>query len=382
MKLKAGDFVSENALSIDKKVDLEKLNQNVDKRILKITREKLDYLLQIEEDGVIVHDMRIKDIDSIKQQLEGIAAEVNLYWQDKDGGMNIRLNSKENQTEIIQLVNYASYPKDVIFKTTLEMIQKEEKSSSKVVSEKEATNEFLGKVRKFLIGATVLGVSSVLYAFHIEPDVDKLNDQIRYEADPIEENKEVAAINDGGKAVMDYAANVEVSTGDLDSDTHMIYLYDQPLLPRELNIYMYQMSEKYHIPYQSLISIAHVESDGNFNNHGKTGCSGDQGVMQINPANYPVLFENLGYTPDQIQNDDQVNIECAAFLLQDMYERNKKRNGQVDMDELYREYNGGGDFKNIPATEDYLSKIHDAINLIYNDNNLICVEISELGVSK
>ena len=95
-----------------------------------------------------------------------------------------------------------------------------------------------------------------------------------------------------------------------------------------------------------------------------------------------MLLEKLGYTPDQIQNDDRVNIECAAFLLQDMYNRNVNRNGKINMDELYREYNGGINFKNIPATEDYLEKIHQAMNIFYNDDNLVCVETPTLGVSK
>jgi len=376
--------MSESALSIDKKVDLETTNKDVKKRILKITRENLDYLLQIDEDGMIVHETRMRDIDSLKQQFEGISQEVNLYWKDKNGAMNIRLNSKESQTEIIQFVNYALYSKDIVFKATLDAIKKQEEFPSKLVSEKKATEILLSRIRKLAIGAATLGIGCVLYAFHIDANVDLANEITRLESDL--EQKNLESMNNEDKMVMNSVSNLDVSSEVIDIENteknNLLYLYNQPLLSTDLNIYMYQMSKKYHVPYQSLISIAHVESDGNFNNHGKTGCSGDQGVMQINPANYPVLLEKLGYTPDQIQNDDQVNIECAAFLLQDMYNRNVKRNGSINMEELYREYNGGVNFKNIPATEEYLGKIHQAIDLVYNDNNLICVEIPELGVSK
>lgn len=377
-----GDSVNPISLSIEEEIYLESTNKDVKKRILKITREKLDYLLQIDEDGVIVHEMRTRDIDSMKQQFEGIAEEVNLYWQDKNGGMNIRLNSKESQTEIIQFVNYASYPKDVVFKTTLEFIKRQEESSSKVVNEKEATEVLLSRVKRVLIGVTALGISYVLYAFHMNFDVDKVDEIIYYESNFQKESEDIKSINDESKIIMDSISSFDISSEVVNSENNIIYLYDQPLLPIDLNIHMYRMSEKYHVPYQALISIAHVESEGNFNNHAKTGCSGDQGVMQINPENYPVLLEELGYTPDQIQNDDKVNIECAAYLLEDMYDRNVKRNGQIDMDELYREYNGGGDFKNIPVTEEYLSKIYEAIELFYNSNHLIRIENPELGVSK
>ena len=373
-----GDSMNENVLNIK-----EDINSNVKKRTLRITREKLDYLLQIEEDGVTVHETHMKDIDSMKEQFEGIAEEVNLYWQDKNGVMNIRLNSNESQTEVIQFVNYASYPKDVIFKTTLDAIQRKGKSSSKVISEKEATELLVRRIKGLIIGATALGVSVLLYALHIDSDVNVNLDieKIHYESENLQENVDTKFMSEEENAIMSSISDLDSSDA-IDSETDRIYLYNQPLLSNDLNIHMYQVAEKYHIPYQSLISIAHVESDGNFNNHGKIGCSGDQGVMQINPANYPVLLEKLGYTPDQIQNDDRVNIECAAFLLQDMYNRNVNRNGKINMDELYREYNGGINFKNIPATEDYLEKIHQAMNIFYNDDNLVCVETPTLGVSK
>lgn len=374
-----GGSMNENVLSIKEDTD-----RNIKKRTLKITRDKLDYLLQIEEDGVIVHETHMKDIDSMKEQFEGIAEEVSLYWQDKNGVMNIRLNSNEFQTEVIQFVNYASYPKDVVFKTTLDAIQKKEKSSSKVISEKEATEILIRRIKKSMIGATMLGTSFLLYALHLDSDTDinLVVEKIPYESEVGTEDEEIELISEEKEVVMNSMSGLGLSNETTDLETDMIYLYNQPLLSNDLNIYMYQIAQKYHVPYQSLISIAHVESDGNFNNHGKIGCSGDQGVMQINPSNYPVLLESLGYTPDQIQNDDRINIECAAFLLKDMYDRNVKRNGQINMDELYREYNGGINFKDIPATEDYLAKIRRATNTFYNDSNLFCVEVPTLGVSK
>lgn len=382
--------MNENALGIEEKVYLKNPNKDVKKRVLKIVREELDYLLEIEEDGIIVHEIRTKDIDSMKQQFEGIAEEVNLYWQDKTGAMNIRLNSKEAQTEIIQLVNYASYPKDVVFKTTLEAIKKQEELPKKIVDEKTATEILLSRMKKFVIGATALGIGCVLYAFHIDSDVDTLNEITRIESDFQKEDEDVELVPEESKVVMNPISNSDFSmekedleeNSKVDSKSNMLYLYNQPLLPTDLNIYMYQMAEKYNIPYISLMSIAHVESDGKFDNHAKVGCSGDEGIMQINPANYPALFEALGYTPDQIKNDDKVNIECAAYILEDICTRNVRRNGIVNMDEVYREYNGGGNFENVPATLDYLSKINSSIEQYYNSDHLISVEVPSLGVSK
>lgn len=382
--------MSENALDIEEKTYLKNSTKDVKKRVLKIVREELDYLLEIEEDGIIVHETRMKDIDSMKQQFEGIAEEVNLYWQDKNGAMNIRLNSKKNQTEIIQLVNYASYPKDVVFKTTLESIKKQEGLPKKVMDEKDAKEMLLNRMKKFVIGAAALGIGCVLYALHIDSDVDTLNEITRIESDFQKEDEDIELVGDESEVVISSIANSDFSreTEDLegnskmDLESNMLYLYNQPLLPTDLNIHMYQMAEKYNIPYISLMSIAHVESDGKFDNHAKVGCSGDEGIMQINPANYPAIFEALGYTPDQIKNDDKVNIECAAYILDDIRARNIRRNGTLNMDEVYREYNGGGNFKKIPATLDYLSKINSSIEQYYNSDHLISVEVSSLGVSK
>ena len=166
-----------------------------------------------------------------------------------------------------------------------------------------------------------------------------------------------------------------------ENSEYVMALYDQPLLPLDLNVYMYQMAVKYDVSYTALIAIAHVESDGNFNNHAVIGCSGDEGFMQINPANYPVLCSELGYTPEQIKEDDKANIECAAFLLRDICKRNAQRNnGVLNEDEMYREYNGGGNFKIIPVTLDYLEYAKRAIDEFYNVDHLLYVRNPEVEV--
>ncbi|MDE5586753.1 MAG: lytic transglycosylase domain-containing protein [Bacilli bacterium] len=380
-----------NALNLDDDFAFLDIDEDlVNERTLKLTREDRGYTLEIIEDGKLIHKRSTKDIDFIKHKLDGIENEVSLYWQDKNGNMNIRLNEKDNQAEIIQLVNYEKYPKDVIFRTTIERIRQKETKRTKVVDQKKASTELIDKTRNALLGiatTVVLGTGCVLYVLGLDKDKVEVGEVSTYkvevgaengnEIQPTESEFSQIAL-DSFSENYDQLENQALEVTKMDT----IELYDQPLIPIDLNIYMYEMAEKYGIPYISLMTIAHVESDGKFDNHAKVGCSGDEGFMQINPANYPVLFEKLGFTPDQIKNDDKVNIECAAFILQDICERNKTRNGPLNTDEMYREYNGGGNFRQIPATLDYLSKINSSIEECYNADHLISVEIPSLGVSK
>ena len=237
----------------------------------------------------------------------------------------------------------------------------------------------------------LLGTGVVLYALHLDANTMQLIDKEQYEIVYDEKEQEVENIFEEMELKSRYSINESVEKLPVTlvdknikhSNTYdFIELYQQPLLPTELNLHMYVMAQKYEIPYQSLITIAHVESDGKFDNHGIVGCTGDVGVMQINPSNFPILFEELGYTPEQIQNDDQANIECAAFLLKDICKRNNTRNGYLNMDEVYREYNGGGNFKNIPVTLKYLEKATTAMNQLYNSKNIISVKAPRTEVRK
>lgn len=374
-----------NALNLDDDFAFLDVDKSIVKeRILRLTREECGYTLEIIEDGRSIHKKTIKDIEFIKSKLAGIEDETSLYWQDKNGNMNIRLNEKDNQTEIAQFVNYEKYPKDVVFHTTIEKIKQKETRRTKVVNQKKASAELVEKTRKVLLGIgviTALGIGCGFYAFGLDADKVEVQEVLTYEV----ENEIQQSASKFEKFTF---SSFSENDGQLENmklegnNTDTVDLYNQPLLSEDLNIYMYQMAEKYGVPYISLISIAHVESDGKFDNHAKVGCSGDEGVMQINPANYPALFEALGYTPDQIKNDDKVNIECAAYILEDICTRNICRNGTLNMDEVYREYNGGGNFRVISATLDYLSKINLSIEQYYNSDHLMSVEISNIGVSK
>lgn len=380
--------------------------------ILRVIRKKDCYLLEILEGEEVIQKQVIKELSILKQQFEHIEEDVFLYWKDKKGNFHILLKTEKNHTEDLELVDYEKYANDVIFRMVVNKIQNHAKKKRKVKSQKKATPLLIQKKKVALATLTAAGIGcfTIIFGFLGSDDLDLVDPIVHIERQELENKVDRLALSTSVEMVIDqtmelmeemkdpaldsipvaadyeqarlYSSQLKEEMEDIQSGAVMA-LYDQPLLPLDLNIYMYQMATKYEVSYTALMAIAHVESDGNFNNHGVIGCSGDEGIMQINPANYPVLCAELGFTPEQIKDDDKANIECAAFLLRDICQRNRRRNGGVlNEDEMYREYNGGGNFKDIPATLKYLEYANRSIHDLYNSEHLIYVKNPEEGLKR
>lgn len=390
--------------------DFQESNDRRDDKvyILKVFRKKDAYLLEAVEDGKVVQRTVVKELSLLKHQFEGIEDQMILFWQDKEGDMYIRLKSENHHIEEIALIDYATYSNDIIFRMIANKIYNHTRKKKRVLNCKKAPSHLIQQRNMALATlatagfgclAAIFGLSSLDKLELVQPivqieaqeedyldnfftggSIEMVIDQTRTFIDEVR-NPSIPVATSYEQAYL-YSSKLKEEMESNPSE-YVMALYDQPLIPLDLNIHMYNMAMKYGTSYTALIAIAHVESDGNFSNHGVVGCSGDEGYMQINPTNYPVLFTELGYTPEQIKEDDKINVECAAFLLSDICKRNIRRNGgTLNEDEMYREYNGGGNFKIIPATLKYLEYAKRAIDEFYNPDHLIYVKNPEMGVKK
>jgi len=153
-------------------------------------------------------------------------------------------------------------------------------------------------------------------------------------------------------------------------------LYNQPLMDIELQEYMKEISKTYDIPFQVMMTIAHVESGGNFNNNGVISSSDDYGYMQINKVNLEILCEELNVTVDEILNEPRVNIEASAYLLKNIKDICIKKYGEVINEEMYGMYNGWKNWKDKPISLNYVEKAKNAQQEFYTAENML--PISEL----
>ena len=159
-------------------------------------------------------------------------------------------------------------------------------------------------------------------------------------------------------------------------------VYNQPNMDLDTQRIIKQVAEEYQVPYRYLMTIADVESDGKFDNHGVISSSDDYGVMQINKANIPTLCEQLNTTPDSILYDDETNIRASATILKDIINLCEQKYGTVNDEEVYGCYNGWINWRGKEISRNYVEKALNLQNTIYNDANMVNTEELEMKVSK
>lgn len=159
-------------------------------------------------------------------------------------------------------------------------------------------------------------------------------------------------------------------------------VYNQPNMDLDTQRIIKQVAEEYQVPYRYLMTIADIESDGKFDNHGVISSSDDYGVMQINKANIPTLCERLNTTPDSILYDDETNIRASATILKDIINLCEQKYGTVNDEKVYGCYNGWINWREKEISRNYVEKALNLQNTIYNDANMVNTEELEMKVSK
>lgn len=331
--------------------------------LVKIKREEESYFIQVYQDGNLIAKSRIHEPLDLKKSLAPCENKISCVFSKDDGSMNFFYKNPKEKG-VVQFENYQDYKHDLVFQDFIQRVNSKLPRNKRVSAISKARAELIAIALTAALGVTTLGL--VAYTFLSFDNLGPVN-IISDESDQPEEEE----LEDVPVTVSEVAEVSILADDDLDN---VIGIYEHPVFSEEYNIYLHDLAEEYAIAYEDLLAIAYVESGGNFNNHGVVSATSDYGVFQINEGNFGVLEEELGYTPDQILYDDYANADCAAFLLADICERNVIRNGSIDRIEMFREYNGGSKFYNIPVTLDYATKAMKVKNELYTPENLKFIE--------
>ncbi len=138
-------------------------------------------------------------------------------------------------------------------------------------------------------------------------------------------------------------------------------LYYDVACPGNIQEFIYQKCLEYHVPFQVAMTIAHQESNGNFNNHGKVSQTNDFGFMQINKSNHAAIQKQFGFTSEDLKNDDYKNIESSIWLLSNIC----KMYDADDFENIFGTYNGWKNWHEKPMSIKYVSSCMNYINEIY-----------------
>ena len=148
-----------------------------------------------------------------------------------------------------------------------------------------------------------------------------------------------------------------------------IFIGYENACPKEYQRYMLEMSEKYDVPFNILMTIADNESNGLFDNNGKISDWDDYGFFQINICNHDLIFKNLGYEPSDLLNNPFNNIQSATYLIKNicnMFEEDLKNN---NYENIFGTYNGWVNWQSKDTSKEYVIKATEKINTIYNKPN-------------
>jgi hypothetical protein len=139
--------------------------------------------------------------------------------------------------------------------------------------------------------------------------------------------------------------------------------------PKEYQEYIYEMSEKYGIPFNIFMCIVDIESDGKFDNNEKLSVTSDYGFCQINIFNHDYIYENLGYTSEDLLLNPYKNIEAAALLLSKICDKYEEEIKQNNPENVFGTYNGWTNWRDKEIAINYATKAMDLYNYVYNKDN-------------
>lgn len=140
--------------------------------------------------------------------------------------------------------------------------------------------------------------------------------------------------------------------------------YDN-LCEKEYQEYIYEVANQNNIPFNVMMTIAHIESGGNFNNNGKISSTDDYGFYQINVVNHNVIYEELGYTSEDLLNDPYKNIDAAALIIKNIYNMYDDPN----VEDILGTYNGWNNWREKEISIEYVEKGLDLYQNIYNKDD-------------
>ena len=125
--------------------------------------------------------------------------------------------------------------------------------------------------------------------------------------------------------------------------------YSGMKLSNEYEDQIRQLCEEYDVPLEIMLTIGYQESDGKWDNNGKISPTNDYGEFQINKCNHDYIYEQLGYTKDDLLYDSVKNAEAAVLLVSDII----KMDSSLTAEEIFGIYNGWTNWNEKPASIRY-----------------------------
>ena len=140
--------------------------------------------------------------------------------------------------------------------------------------------------------------------------------------------------------------------------------YNQTSLDKYQNLksFIIQISNKYNIPYDILETIIHQESGGCWNTNGVISPTSDYGLTQINECNLEKIYNDLGYTKEEILYEAPKAIDAQAHLIKEIIDLYGYEYDTINYKEVFGTYNGWIKWKNKEISREYADSCMKILN--------------------
>lgn len=149
------------------------------------------------------------------------------------------------------------------------------------------------------------------------------------------------------------------------SQEEQVFVGYDNLCLKEYQEYIYEVAKKNNIPFNVMMTIAHIESGGYFNNNGKISSTNDYGFYQINVVNHNTIYEKLGYTVEDLLNNPYKNIDAAGLIIKNIYDMYEN----PDIEDILGTYNGWNNWREKEISIEYVEKGLYLYENIYNQDD-------------
>lgn len=116
----------------------------------------------------------------------------------------------------------------------------------------------------------------------------------------------------------------------------------------ENNIYDVSLTEE--DLFRIIMTLGEKESNGTWSCDGVISKTNDYGQFQINKCNHKDIYENLGYTSDDLLNDRYKNTDAAIYLICNNILTHPKCKS---IEDVFGMYNGWSNWRNIKRSVKY-----------------------------
>ena len=330
------------------------------------------YLLNQYKNHKIINTQRIQNPNIIRELMAGIEYEAkSISFTKNYKDLLIYMNTPNKEQKKIIIEDYDKSIESPLISSIVQNVY-EQTQSSEIVEIHPASEKLQLLLKKMVLTGTLIGVGTFLVGSLVKLQTKDLHPEIAV-VTPMPITTEQQPVE---KTEMEKKIETELVTMVEQPPIEEKLLYNQPLMDVEIREHIQKIAEEYEIPFQIMMTIAHVESGGNFNNNGLISKSDDYGYMQINKVNLEVLCEELDITVDEILNDPYVNIEASAYLLKNICNICEEKHGKLINREVYGMYNGWINWDEKPISRNYVEKAEVAEQEFYREDQM--VPISEL----